>query len=222
MPLETILQALEAESARQVSEVEQTAQAEVARLRAQAQAAATAARQHHLLAIQAPLQAERARIINQARLEALRVVMGTRETLMASALEMAAQCLRTLSASSAYPALLRQLTQEAVARLGTPSQLRLRVRSCDVELMCGLVEAMGLVATVEGNLEHEASPATASAEGGQFNGPPSPWGCLGGVVVATPDERISLANTLAARLQRAASLYRSAIAALVCGNGPEG
>ncbi len=72
--------------------------------------------------------------------------------------------------------------------------------------MCGLIKEMGLAATVEGDLENEASP----------------WGCLGGVVVATPDERISLANTLAARLQRAASLYRSAIAALVCGNGPEG
>jgi len=152
------------------------------------------------------LQAERTRILNQARLEARRGVMGTRETLMASALEMAARRLGSLAASPAYPALLRRLTQEAVARLGTPGQLRLRVRSYDVALMCSLVEEMGLAATVEGNLESEASP----------------WGCLGGVVVATPDERISLANTLAARLQRVASLYRSDIAALVCGHGSEG
>jgi len=206
MPLANILQALEAESARQVADIAQMAQAEVARIRAQAQVQASAVQQQHMLAQQAPLQAERTRIVNQARLEALRVVMGTRETLMASALEMAARCLSTLSASPAYPALLRRLTQEAIARLGTPSQLRLRVRSCDVELMCGLVEEMGLVATVEGNLESEASP----------------WGCLGGVVVATPDERISLANTLAARLQRAATLYRSDIATLVCANGQEG
>ena len=206
MPLENILQALEAESERQVTEVAQTAQAEVARIYAQAQAEAMAARQQHMLAIQAPLQAERARIINQAKLEALRAVMGTRETLMASALEAAARRLGTLSVSPAYPTLLRRLTQEAVDRLGTASQLRLRVRSCDVELLCGLVKEMGLTATVEGNLESEASP----------------WGCLGGVVIATPDERISLANTLAARLQRAASLYRSDIAALVCGHGQEG
>jgi len=206
MPLENILQALEAESERQVAEVAHTAQTEVARLHAQAQAQATTVQQQHMLAIQAALQAERARIVNQARLEALRVVMGTRETLMASALEMAARRLGSLAASPAYPALLRRLTQEAVARLGTPGQLRLRVRSYDVALMCSLVEEMGLAATVEGNLESEASP----------------WGCLGGVVVATPDERISLANTLAARLQRAASLYRSDIAALVCGHGSEG
>ncbi len=206
MPLENILQALEAETARQVTEIAQSAQAEVARIRAQAQVQATAVQQQHMLAMQAPLQAERARIVNQAKLEALCAVMGTRETLMASALEVAARRLGTLSASLAYPALLRRLTQEAVDRLGTPSQLRLRVRSCDVELMCGLVEEMGLAATVEGDLESEASP----------------WGCLGGVVVATPDERISLANTLATRLQRAASLYRSDIAALVCGDGQEG
>lgn len=206
MPLENILQALEAESARQVADIAQTAQAEVARIRAEAQAQATAVQQQHMLAQQAPQQAEKTRIVNQAKLEALRVVMGTRETLMASALEMAAQHLGTLSASPTYAALLQRLTQEAIDRLGTPGQLRLRVRSCDVELMCGLVEEMSLAATVEGNLEHEASP----------------WGCLGGVVVATPDERISLANTLAARLQRAASLYRSDIAALVCGNKQEG
>ena len=238
MPLENILQALESESARQVAAIAQTAQAEVARIRAQAQAQATAVQQQHLLALQAPLQAERTRIMNQARLEALRAVMGRRETLMASALEIAARRLGSLAASPAYPALLRRLTQEAVASLGTPSQLRLRVRGCDVELMCGLVEEMGLAATVEGNLEHETFPATVSAEGGQFNGPPFPatasaegaqfnappssWGCLGGVVAATPDGRISLANTLAARLQRAANLYRAYIAALVCSNGQEG
>lgn len=206
MPLENILQALEAESARQVADIAQTAQAEVARIRAEAQAQATAVQQQHMLAQQAPLQAERTRIVNKAKLDALRVVMGTRETLMASALEMAAQYLGTLSASPTYPVLLQRLTQEAIDRLATPGQLRLHVRSCDVELMCGLVEEMGLAATVKGNLEHEASP----------------WGCLGGVVVATPDERISLANTLAARLQRAASLYRSDIAALVCGKKQEG
>ena len=222
MPLANILQALEAESARQVADIAHTAQAEVARLRAQAQAQATAVQQQHLLAQQAPLQAERTRIMNQARLEVLRLLMGARESLMASALEMAARCLSDLATSPAYPALMRQLTHEAVARLGTPGQLRLRVRSCDMALMRGIVEEMGLAATVEGDLEHEAFPATASAEGGQFNGPPSPWGCLGGVVVSTPDSRISLANTLAARLQRAASLYRSAIAALVCGDGQEG
>jgi len=166
MPLENILQALEAESARQVTEIARTTQAEVARLRAQAQAQAIAVRQQHLLALQAPLQAERTRLVNQARLEALRVLMGTREALMAAALDMAAQRLGSLSASPAYPAVLRWLTHEAVARLGKPGPLRLRVRSGDVQLMRGLVEEMGLTATAEGGAGARGVPRDCVGGGG--------------------------------------------------------
>jgi vacuolar-type H+-ATPase subunit E/Vma4 len=206
MPLEDILQALEAEAERQVTAIEQAAQAEVERRRAGAQAEAVTVRQQRLAAVQAPLQAEQARIVNQAKLEALRLVMGTRETLIASALEAAARRLAALSTTAEYTVWLQRLTQEAVARLGRNGQLWLRVRSHDVELLRRLVQELGLSATVEGGLESEDSL----------------WGCLGGVVATTLDGRISLSNTLAGRLRRVASLYRSRIAAMVCGNAQEG
>jgi vacuolar-type H+-ATPase subunit E/Vma4 len=155
-----------------------------------------------MAAIQAPLQAERARILNQAKLGALQVVMGTRETLIASALDAAARCLAALSPTETYAKLLRQLTQEVVDTLGAHSRLGLRVQNCDVELMSRIVREMGLSATVEGGLESEASP----------------WGNLGGLVATTPDGRISLVNTLDARLGRVASLYRSQIAEIILGD----
>lgn len=202
MPLENILQALEAEAARQVAEIEQNAQAEIERIRTQAQQKAAAIRKQHLAEIQAPLRAEQARILNQAKLEALQIVMGTREALIDSALQATAQRLAALCASEAYTPLLRHLTQEAVDTLGGEDHLHLRVRSCDVDRMTCLVQYMGLSATVAGELEHEDE----SQEGG-----------LGGLVVATADGRISLVNTLEARLRRVASLYRSQIAEMVFG-----
>jgi vacuolar-type H+-ATPase subunit E/Vma4 len=91
------------------------------------------------------------------------------------------------------------LVQEAVNSLGPDSRLCLRVQDRDVELMRTIVRDLGLSATVEGGLESEDTP----------------WGCLGGLVATTSDARVSLVNTLGARLGRVASLYRSQIADLV-------
>lgn len=207
MPLENILQALEAEADSQLAEIEQRAGDEIERIHTEAQAQATAVRQKHLARVQSPLQAEQARILNQAKLEALRVVMGARETLIASALEAAARRLETQRTTPSYATWLRRLAQEATDTLGPPgSQLCLRVQDRDVELMRRLVHDMGLSATVEGGLESEDTP----------------WGCLGGLVATTPDARVSLVNTLDARLGRVAGLYRSQIADLVFADREEG
>ena len=196
MPLDKILQALESEAERQIAEIGQAADAEIARIRGQAQAEAAAAQHKHMPAIQAPLRAEQARILNRAKLEALKVVMGAREALIASALDAAACQLEALADSEAYARLLRQLTREAIETLAVDGQVCLRVRSRDMALMKAIAQEMGLSVEVEGGLEHDTSSR----------------GSLGGVVITTPDGRITLVNTLHARLQRVASLYRSQIA----------
>lgn len=201
MSLESILQALEAEAERQVAEIEGAAQAEIEHIRAQAQVGAVTVRQKHLAAVRAPLQAEQARILNQAKLEALRIVMGTREALIASALEVAASRLAALPTTETYDGLLRRLTQETVDTLGPGSQLHLHVQSRDVDLMSRIVQLMGLPAKVEGGLENEDSR----------------WGCSGGLVASNHDGRINLINTLDARLGRVARLYRSQIAEMLFG-----
>jgi V/A-type H+-transporting ATPase subunit E len=199
MSLDSILQSLEVEVERQIAEIEQTTQAEIERIRAWAQAEAEAVRQKRLVAIQVPLQAEQARILNQAKLKALQIVLGTRENLMTAVLEATAQRLAALSNLEVYTQLMQKLFQEAVDTLGVSDQLRLHVQRQDMELMGQIVQEMGLNTSVEGDLKNEG---TWNAE-------------LGGVVATSLDGRISVVNTLEMRLNRVAKLYRSQIAGLV-------
>jgi vacuolar-type H+-ATPase subunit E/Vma4 len=198
MPLANILRALEAEAERLVTEIDQAAQAEVERIRAEAEAEAAVVRQKHLTAIQAPLRAEQARILNHAKLEALQIVLGTREELITAALERTTCRLAEQPSAEGYAGLLQQLTEEAVTVLDA-KELCLRVRSSDVALMERIVQELGLAAVVTGGLEEDETTA----------------GYGGGVVATTLDGRIRLINTPTARLARAASLYRRQIATMM-------
>ncbi|MEW5960381.1 MAG: V-type ATP synthase subunit E family protein [Chloroflexota bacterium] len=204
MPLDTILQALETEAERLVAEIDQATQAEVECIRAQAQAEAVAVRQKHITAVEAPLRAEQARILNRAKLEALQKVLGTREELITAVLNAAARRLAALPATEAYAGVLRQLTQEAAEALGV-NRVCLRVQSRDLALMNRIVQELGLPATVTGGLENEEAAT----------------GELGGVIATSPDGRISLVNTPAARLKQVASLHRAQIAELIFGDQQE-
>lgn len=199
MPLENILQALETEAEQQIAEIEQATQVELERIRSQSRAAAEVAWQQQMAAVEAPLQAEQARILNQAKLEGLQIVLGTRETLITSALEATAHSLAEISTTEAYAGLLRHLAQEAVDTLGVAGTVCVHIHSRDVALMKRIVRDMGLPARVAGGLENE--------EAGRAG--------LGGIVMTTPDGHTSLINTLETRLQRVASLHRAQIAGLV-------
>ena len=205
MSLEKILQALEAEAVRQVVTIEQECRVEVERIHTEALAKAEQVRQKRLEAIQAPLRIEQARILNEAKLKALRTVLGAREDLITAVLETTARRLADLSNTAAYSQLLPRLLKEAVDKLGRQGQLRLRVQPQDVEIAEQIVQEMGLSAKVEGNLQNEGTWNVA----------------LGGLIVTTSDERISLVNTLEARLQRVASLHRTEIVEMILDHGGE-
>jgi vacuolar-type H+-ATPase subunit E/Vma4 len=198
MALETILQTLEAEAERLVTEIDQATQAEVERIRAEAQVEAAAVRQKHITAITVPLRTEQARIINRAKLEALQLVLGTREDLINEVLDRVADRLEALLDTDTYAGLLRQLTLEAVEAMGADN-LSFRVHSDDLALMNQLVQELKLAAVVTGGLEDDMLLT----------------GQLGGVVASTADGRISLVNTPAIRLERAAQLHRAEIARLM-------
>jgi vacuolar-type H+-ATPase subunit E/Vma4 len=211
MSLDHILKALETEAKRQIGEIEQAAQAEIERIGMQAQAEAEAVRQKHLATGQAGLQVERTRLLNRAKLAASQILLNGRETLIASALAATTERLAALSAAEAYPGLLRQLTEEAVDTLAINQSLCLHVRPEDVELMGRLVRELAVSATVAGDLTGDSlGPSEAGHN------------CLGGVMVTTVDGRISLTNTLQARLQRVAHLYRAQIAKIIFGQPQEG
>lgn len=197
MSLEHILQALEAETDQQIKEIERTTQTEVERIKAEAKAEAETICRKHRAAGQAMLQVERTRRLNRAKQEASQQLLQAREQLMASALAATARQLAALSTADTYPHLLRKLTEESVATLGKTQSLCLHARPADVELVNRISQELGLSATVAGDLTECDSP------------------CLGGLAVSTADNRISLTNTLAARLQRVAQLYRAQIAEIV-------
>jgi vacuolar-type H+-ATPase subunit E/Vma4 len=208
MSLDKILQALEAEATQGIAQIERAADLEIARIRAEAEVKAAVARQRHAPALAAPLHAERARILNQAKLEALRTVMGTREELMRAAVTAAAAHLAASSGNETYALALEGMTCEAVTELGQDAALLLRVESRDRPAMEGIVERLRLQATVEDG-------ATVGDEAASEH-----WcDCPGGVVATTADGRITLDNTLSVRLQRVSALYRSAIAAMLFDEG---
>jgi vacuolar-type H+-ATPase subunit E/Vma4 len=199
MSLDKILETLETEAESQIAAQEERAKTEIEQIRAKAQAEAEVARQKHLTAIQAPLQAEQARILNKAKLEALQIILGTREDLLTDLFEATAERLAALPDLEGYDRLLQQLLQEAVETLGGPGPFRVEVQAQDLELIERIVQEMALEAIVDGNLKSEG-----------------PWEVeLGGVAVTTPNGQISLANTLEARLERASYLYRSQIAEML-------
>ncbi|MBE7473351.1 MAG: hypothetical protein DPW09_16810 [Anaerolineae bacterium] len=200
MSLEHILQALEAETDQQIAEIERAGQDEIEQVRVEAEAEAEKIRQKHLSTNQILLQVERTRRLNRAKQEASQQVLQAREKLITAALAATRQHLAALTAAETYPPLLRQLTEESVATLGKTQPLCLHVRKTDVELMNRIAQELELSATVIGDLTGDSSE-------------PNP--CLGGLAVSTVDNRISLTNTLEARLQRVAQLYRAQIAEII-------
>lgn len=197
MPLTTILQALEAEAKAQVAAIEAETGAEIARIKAEAQQQAQTAYQKHLDANRVPLKAEQLRILNRAKLQALQIVLGTREELISAALEETAQQLAQFSQTGAYADVLEHLTRETVAALNQTDGLTLRVKAADVPLMKQIAARLGLSATVNADLQGENTYWNSG---------------LGGVIAATEAEQVSVINSLDVRLQRAATLHRGEIA----------
>lgn len=197
MPLEAILQAIDAEAERQIAGITAATRAEIAQIEADAQARAEAIRQSHVDAARTRLRAERSRILNRANRQALQIILGTREAAISAALDDTAEQLAQFTDSAAYTDLLHTLAQESAAALGQDQPLCITVKAADVPLMEQVVAALGLSATVKADLE---TGDTVWNSG------------LGGLIAATADRRVSLVNTLETRLYRAAQLYRAQLA----------
>jgi V/A-type H+/Na+-transporting ATPase subunit E len=231
MSLDKILQALETEAEHQVAAIEQTTRAQIDQIQTQARAEVELVRQKRLVAIQTPLQAEQARILNKAKLEALQIVLGTREALLADLFEAAVQQLAALSKLEGYDRLLQQLLEEAVAALGKAGA----VRATTIVQPYSPAEGMGrqalpsksesrIGASAPFHVEVQSQDIDlmqnivqtmglqAVVEGTLKN---EGFSALGGVAVTTSDGKIRLVNTLEARLGRVANLYRAQVAEML-------
>ena len=130
-----------------------------------------------------------ARILHQARLDALQVVDTAREALVDEALRQARERLADIRIDSTYSSALRNLTSEAVAGLEETASLAADPR--DRDLLQKILLEMG-----------DALPVDYECE------------CYGGVIARSRDGRVVAINTLDSRLASATPYLRQRLAGL--------
>lgn len=199
MPLEHILRAMQAQADAEIAQITRAADEEIAQLIAEAEAHAQAIRARHLARVEPLLAQQAANLENQARLAAQRALAEAREQLLTEAFAQAEARLVQIRASVDYPAILRALACEAITALGNSASLEqpliVRVDPRDVALAHQIFSELGLPFDIQ------AQPIA-----------------LGGLEVATHDERIVITNTLAARLERAHKMLRGTVAKILVGD----
>lgn len=201
MPLEHILRAMQAQADAEIAQITRAADEEIAQLIAEAEAHAQAIRARHRARVEPLLAQQAATLQNQAELDARRALAEAREQLLNEAFAQAQARLAQVRQSNDYPAILRALAHQALNALGndiatTPEQrLIVRVDPDDVALARTVFNELGV--------SFEIVPQTMP---------------LGGVEIATRDERIVITNTLAARLERARKYLRGTIAQMLVGD----
>jgi vacuolar-type H+-ATPase subunit E/Vma4 len=143
----------------------------------------------------APAYRERARILQRARLEALRLTGNVRESLLDTVLDQTRGRLLGMRSDPTYPESLRRLTQQALAELeesqGEQVQPRLSADPRDQNCLESILDEMGLEPPVNYDIE-----------------------CRGGLIVKSHNSRIVVINTFEARLERATPALRRLLAAL--------
>lgn len=194
MSLQAILDAIYASGEDQVREIEARVQTQVGEILAQAQTDGQRLREVARAEAAAPVSGERARILHQARLEALQIVGDAREALVDAALSQTKEHLTGMRSDAAYPATLRRLTKEALTELGPPEEAggaRLEADPRDRELLEGILQDLGLELAVHYDLH-----------------------CWGGLTAKSVDGRVVVINTLATRLERATPYLRRYLCAV--------
>ncbi|TET83160.1 MAG: hypothetical protein E3J37_05960 [Anaerolineales bacterium] len=196
MSLQAILDAIRASSDAQVREIEAATEAEVQKIMVQDQAETKRLRQEAYAAASAPGAAERARILGRARLKAQRILSEAREDLIDDAIDQARKRLASIRDDPIYPAILRQLTEEALANLegslGEAEKPQLAVDPRDQQLLESILSNMGLDLPVSGELD-----------------------CWGGIIAKSDDSHVIVVNTLEGRLTRAMPYLCRCLSALI-------
>ena len=200
MPLEHILSAMQAQADREIEKITGAAEAEAAQLLAEAEQQAQQIRARHRARIEPVLLTEAASLQNKAKLNTLRAAANAREQLLQDASAQSEARLAELRGSKEYERIFRLLAAEAFAALkGDPSKdsgqrLTVCIDPGDAELArCVLAELK-----VDAEIKTQTNP-------------------LGGLEVATPDERETAVNTFAARLERARTALRGPVAGILAG-----
>lgn len=195
MSLDVILQAITLEGDELVRQVNLEASTEVDELLANARCEAKEIHKKFYNATIAPVAAERSRIIQHARLEALQIKGNQRESLIDLALEQVRNQLASIRAEMRYAQILKKLLREAFDELEETSELkdttRLEIDRRDRVFVEKILSEMNFSPAIRETLE-----------------------CWGGVVASSADRKIVVINTVEARLERALPYLRRYLAAL--------
>lgn len=202
MGLQAILDAIQASGEAQAREIEISAQAKVREILAEARSEARRLRKEAREASAAPATEEQARILHQARFEALQTVGTVCKELVDATLCQARRRLANIRMESIYHTVLLQLTEEALIALNgsliETGQTRLEVDPRDRELLESILRDLRLRFPVDDVLN-----------------------CQGGLIARSNDGRVVVNNTLEARLERATPDLRNQLAALFEDGQPE-
>jgi vacuolar-type H+-ATPase subunit E/Vma4 len=126
--LQIILERIQAAGTAQVQEIEQEAHRRANEILAQAYIEAEQIEAEARARAGAPANAERARTIHRAKLDALHILGKVREELVDTAVARTRECLAALRPDPSYPEVLRTLTEEALAGLAASGQRPTRVQ----------------------------------------------------------------------------------------------
>jgi vacuolar-type H+-ATPase subunit E/Vma4 len=121
----------------------------------------------------------------------LRIVGDVREDLVDTAITRAREHLASIRADSSYPAVLRRLTEEALAELASDGKARLLADPRDRTLLKNTLNDLRLDLPVSYELN-----------------------CWGGLIARSEDGRVVVINLFESRLEHATTFLRSHLAAL--------
>ena len=198
MSLGTLLAAIRDSGQATIHELDRRANAQAREILANARLEAQSIREQACAAALEPAAPERSRLIQKARLDALQSVGEARESLVDAALDECRGRLAAFRTDPLYPEVLRKLLLET----------RIEMESCLKESENGGKACLDVdpsdQATMEGFLsEMELNMAVNYT-----------LSCWGGLVARSEDGRVTVINTLEARLEKATPFLRRSLAAL--------
>jgi V/A-type H+-transporting ATPase subunit E len=193
MSLSAIVEAILVSGEAQVQEIEAQCRMTVHGILAEARLEAEQAQADACASALAPAARERSRLLQRARLEALRSIGSAREALVEAALDRVHGRLAALRSSPGYAAILARLAVEArdelAATLGEGSVACFEVSRRDREILERSQKTL-----------FPEIPVTVGLDG---------WG---GVTAKSQDGRVVVINTLESRLERATPTLRHMLA----------
>lgn len=193
MSLQVILERIQATGDAQVQEIERESHRRASEILAQAYSEAEQIEADARAESSAPANAERARILHRARLDALHILGAVREELVDTAIARMRERLASFRSDPAYSEVLKSLTEEALAGLAASEGTdhpRVQADPRDEHLLQNILADLKLNIPIQYEL--------------------NTWG---GLIASSADGRVVVTNTLERRLEQGMPFLRRHLAA---------